>query len=394
MPKIVKHALNPKTLDSLPPGKYHDGKGLSLRVDNRGNRNWVQRVKPIGRKETSKGLGTYPAISLAEARKAGAEARRRMASEPGPEPAVLTFAEVADQFAEGWTKGLKRQKCAEDWKATLRNHVYPKIGHLPVAEVDTDDVLAVLTPIWETVPKTARLARQRMEKIFDWAIFNKHREKANPATKSVTSVLPKVRRQPEHHKAMPYADVPLAMRKIAISTSQPTTRLCLQFLILTATRSGEARGADWSEIDWDTATWTVPGERAKTGRQHRIPLSHQAVNVLEDARQLVIDDGKDLRDGEWPSYGLIFPTPKGLMMNANALSYATHKLDMNAVPHGFRASFRNWCAETKVLREIAEASLGHVIGQNLAEIAYLRTDLLDSRREVMQAWGDLCAGRR
>ena len=390
MPKILKNALNPKTLDSLTaPGKYADGAGLALRIDKQGNRNWIQRITRDG-KETTKGLGPYPGVSLAEARKAAAELKLRMASEPEPEPDVLTFAEVAEQFAEGWTKGLKRQRYAEEWKATLRLHAYPHIGHLPVDKVTTGDVLGVLTPIWDTVPKTARHVRQRLEKIFDWAIISGHREKANPATKSVAAVLPKVRRQPEHHKALPYAEVPLAMRKVGLSTSLPTTRLCLQFLILTAVRSGEARGADWSEIDWDTATWIIPAGRTKTDKQHRVPLSRQALSVLYDARELALDGQKGVRDDAWPSQGLVFPTPKGLMMNSNALSYAMQKLKLDCVPHGFRASFRNWCAETRVPKEIAEASLGHVIGENPAEIAYLRTDLLDSRREVMQAWGELC----
>ena len=212
MPKIVKNALNPRVLDALTaPGKYNDGGGLVLRIDKQGHKNWIQRVTLDGR-ETMRGLGKYPAVSLSEARAAAAELKGRLASGPAPEPEVLTFAEATDRFLEGWTKGFRRQRNGDEWKASLRIHVYPKLGHLPVDEISTGDVLAVLTPIWDTFPVTATRVRQRMEKIFDWAILSNYREKANPAGRYVTSVLPKVRRQPEHHKSLPYADVPLALR--------------------------------------------------------------------------------------------------------------------------------------------------------------------------------------
>ena len=397
MPKNVKNALNAKSLDSLAPGKYHDGAGLIFRVDQQGNRNWVQRVKQDNGKESSKGLGVYPAVSLAEARKAGAEAKRRMASGSEPIPAILTFAEVADEFAEGWTAGLKRQRYMDEWKASLRIHAFPKIGHLPVAEVGTDDVLAVLTPIWGTVPKTAKLVRQRMEKVFDWAILNKYRRDANPAAKYVTSVLPKVRRQPERRKAVHHADVPMALEQIQLSTSLPVTRLCYRFLVLTAVRSGEAREADWSEIDWNTATWVIPAERTKAGRQHRVPLSLQAMEVLRSVHRVVpayrTGPSTGMRSEEWPDQGLIFPAPTGREFAPNVFSTATKKMGLDCVPHGFRSSFRNWCAESGVPRDNAEASLGHILGENQAENAYLRTDLLDERRPLMQAWADYCTGR-
>ena len=397
MPKIVKNALNPKILDALTaPGKYNDGGGLLLRIDQQGNKNWIQRVARDDGKETTKGLGKYPAVSLAEARKAAAKLKERLASNE-PESKVPAFTEAAERFAEGWTKGLKRQRNADEWIRTLRIHVYPKIGHLPIDEVTTGDVLSVLTPIWDTMPKTAKHSRQRMEKIFDWAIISGYREKANPATKSVTAVLPKVRRQPEHHKSLPYAEVPMALRKIELSTALPVTRLCFRFLILTAVRSEEARGADWSEIDWDAATWTIPDERTKSGRQHRVPLSKQALDVLYDARELAGAHRKgqpiDTINGRWSSEGLIFPTARGQEMYGNALSGMMQRLELDAVPHGFRGSFRNWCAESKVTREIAEAGLGHVLGKNQAEVAYLQTDLLEQRRPVMQAWADHCSGR-
>ena len=397
MPKTLKNALNPKMLDSLTePGRYSDGEGLALRIDKQGNKAWVQRVTRSDGKETMKGLGVYPTVSLAEARRASADLRQRMAS-GGSEPDVLTFADAAERFLEGWTGGggSRRQRNGDEWRASFRVHVYPKLGHLPVDKITTGQVLDVLTPLWSAIPVTAKRLRQRMEKVFEWAIMSDHREKANPATKGVTSVLPKIRREPEHHQFLSHANVPAALRKIELSTAAPVTRLCYHFLILTATRSGETRGADWSEIDWGTATWVIPGERMKSGKQHRVPLSRQALGVLHDAYELVRvrrGDPPTGPDDKWPTQGLIFPTLRGRVMNANALSSTTKKLKMGAVPHGFRASFRNWCAENRVAREVAEASLAHTLGTNLAEIAYLHTDLLDLRRPVMQDWADLCTG--
>ena len=182
-----------------------------------------------------------------------------------------------------------------------------------------------------------------------------------------------------------------------MSTALPTSRLCLRFLIMTVTRSGEARGADWSEIDWDTKTWVIPAERMKAGRQHRVPLSDQALDVLYDARELALADRRgplaDVPSGEWPRQGLIFSTPRGREMHSNVFSETMHRLRLDGVPHGFRTSFRNWCAEAGLARELAEAGLGHVLGENQAEVAYLQTDLLEQRRPVMQAWADHCTGR-
>ena len=397
MPKIVKNALNPKTLESLTdPGKYNDGAGLVLRIDKQGNKVWIQRVTLDGR-ETSRGLGKYPAVSLAEARKAAAELKQRLASEPKPEPDVLTFAEASERFLEGWLKGSRRQRNGGEWRWSLRAHVYPTLGHLPVDEITTADVLSVLTSMWVKVPVTAKRVRQRMEKIFDWAILHNYRERANPAGKYITAVLPKVRRAPEHHKALPHAEVPQALRKIELSNATPIARLCFRFLVLTATRSGEARGADWSEVDLDTATWVIPAARMKSERLHRIPLSNQALDVLYDARELALTSDRgplaDTPRGEWPSEGLIFPTDRGQVMYSGAFSETMRKLKLDAVPHGFRGSFRNWCAERGLTRDLAEASLAHVLGENQAETAYLQTDLLEQRRPVMQEWADLCTGR-
>ena len=396
MPKVLKHALNPKVLDGLTvPGKYTDGGGLVMRIDKQGNKVWIQRVTLDGR-ETMRGLGSYPTVSLAEARKAAAELKGRIEAVSPPEPTVMTFAVAAEQFLDGWTKQFKQERYGREWKSSLRIHAFPVIGHRPVDEITTGDVMAVLSPIWYTAPVMASRVRQRMEKIFDWAIAQDYREKANPAGKSLLAVLPK-RPPTEHMKSLPYCEVPPALRTVELSTSLPLTRLAFRFMVLTAVRSGEARLADWAEIDWEQRTWTIPAGRMKMGREHRVPLSRQALDTLRDAARVAHihrggqGDGADAMNNM--DSGLIFHTSTGGELTSAAFSQMLRRAKLEAVPHGFRSSFRSWCAETKVTRELAEASLSHVLGDNAAEAAYLRTDLLEQRREVMQEWGDFCTTR-
>ncbi|MYE40238.1 MAG: site-specific integrase [Chloroflexi bacterium] len=396
MPKILKNELNPRTVATLSKaGKYNDGGGLILRIDQQGNKVWIQRVILDGR-ETMRGLGSYPAVSLADARRASAELKERIKTGTPPEPDVMTFAVAAEQFLEGWTRQFKSPKHALDWEKSLRSHAFPAIGDKPIDEITTGEVLAVLTPIWYTVPVMATRVRQRIEKVFDWAILHNYREKANPAGKHILTALPK-RRPTEHHKALPYAEVPNALRTIELSTSLPLTRLAFRFMVLTAVRSGEARLADWAEIDWEQRTWTIPAERMKMGREHRVPLSDQALDTLRDAARVVhIHRRKQREDadaGNSTDAGLIFHTSTGGEITSAAFSHMVQRLGLDAVPHGFRSSFRSWCAEHSVLREVAEASLSHLLGDNPAETAYLRTDLLEQRRAVMQAWADFCTTR-
>ena len=219
-----------------------------------------------------------------------------------------------------------------------------------------------------------------MEKIFDWSIVHGHREKANPATKAILVGLPKVRQVKEHHRALPYGEVRAALHRVGLSTAYPSTKLAFRFLVLTAARSGEVRGADWTEIDWDSRMWTVPATRMKASREHRVPLSEQAMAVLRDAWTL--------RSGE----GLIFPAKEGGQMSDMVFTALLRRLKVNAVPHGFRSSFRDWCAETGVARDLAETALSHLLGVNAVESAYARSDLAEQRRGLMQTWADYCAG--
>ena len=382
MPKRLHHALNPKQIATAAPGSHADGGGLELRVGADGARRWVVRLKVAG-KMTTRGLGSFPAVSLADARKSAAVAvKEAKESAPAPEPRtepVPTFGKAARDYINVNSPTWSNAKHAAQWRNTLARYADPFIGNKLVSEITTGDVLAVLQPIWLEKRETASRVRQRMEKIFDWAIVHNHRDKANPATKAILVGLPKVRQAKEHHRALPYGEVPEVLRKVELSTANPLTRLAFRFLVLTAARSGEVRGADWSEIDWDARMWTVPAARMKAGREHRVPLSQQAISVLRDARTL--------GSGE----GLIFRAKEGGQMSDMVFTALLRRLKVDAVPHGMRSSFRSWAAETGVDRDLAELSLAHAIGTS-TEQAYRRTDQLEQRREVMQQWADFCVG--
>ncbi len=393
MAKIQRNKLNPKTVASLSkPGKYSDGAGLLLRIDQQGRRNWIQRVHIQGR-ETMRGLGTYPEVSLAQARNAAAELRERVRNEPPPEtqPDYPTFAEITPLFLGGWRGQFRNAKHAAQWQSTLETYCYPVIGDMPVADITTGDVLGVLAPIWEGKNETATRLRQRMEKIFDWAILHNYRERVNPAGRHILVGLPKVKRQKKHMRSLPYGEVPSALHAVQLSTARPLTRLAFRFLVLTAARSGEVRLAEWSEIDWEERVWTVPAERMKAGREHRVPLSDQAMDALCDARGVVYTGKRRQAEGAGTrAHGLIFPTGVATPMSDVVFSVLLKRLGIDGVPHGFRSSFRDWCAETGVARDLAESSLAHVLGASAVESAYLRTDLLDQRRGLMQQWADFC----
>ena len=374
------------------PGMYADGDGLNLRVDGSGAKRWVQRVT-VGAKRRNIGLGGYPAVSLAEARELAADnqrairqgrdplAERRRAEVERRRPAVPTFTQAAEQVIAVRRPTWSNPKHAAQWKSTLAAYAYPVIGSRPVDEISSAEVLAVLTPIWTAKPETASRVRQRMETVFDWAVAQGWRAD-NPAGKAVTRVLPRLPRVKDHHRALHYAQVSVALKRVRESAASLSTRLSFEFLVLTAARSGEVRFAGWSEIAWETATWTIPAARMKARREHRVPLSGRALEVLEEAKVL---------------YGkgnvLVFPSPR----QGQALSDMGHvallrRLDIDAVPHGFRSSFRDWCIErTDAPWAVAEAALAHTVG-NSTEAAYARSDLFERRRVLMEAWAGYLAG--
>ena len=374
-----KHKARPLTAARVRtekrPGRYHDGQGLYLQVDPSSARRWLQRVVIRG-KRTDLGLGGWPLVSLNAAREKALENRRtaRSGGDPRTEKRdVPTFAEAAAEVVEFNRPTWKNAKHAAQWTSTLSTYVFPHFGSRLVSEVSGSDVMKALTLIWTAKPETARRARQRIGAVMKWAIANNYRLD-NPAGDAIESVLPKTSRTQAHRAALHYTAVPAAMR--AVRASKASSKLCLEFQVLTASRPGEARQAQWSEVDADTRTWTIPSERMKADREHRVPLSTQTMEILAEARSL--DDGS----------GLVFPSRSG-----RPLSDMTHRkllmtLGIDCVPHGFRSSFRDWAAEmTDAPHAVMEAALAHVVG-NSTEAAYFRSDLFDRRRTLMTQWAD------
>ncbi len=362
------------------PGRYHDGQGLYLQVDPSGARRWLQRVVIRG-KRTDLGLGGWPLVSLNAAREKAMENRRiaRVGGDPRTETRdVPTFAEAAAEVIKLNLPTWKNTKHAAQWGSTLRTYVFPYFGSRLVTAVSGSDVMKALTLIWTAKPETARRVRQRVSAVMKWAIANNYRLD-NPAGDAIEAVLPKTSRTQAHHKALHYADVPVALDAIRASTAGPATRLALDFAVLTAARSGEVRAARWEEISLDSRVWTVPAARMKAGREHRVPLSRRALDVLEEARSL--DDGP----------GLIFPGRSGRPLSDMTFTALLRRLNIPCVPHGFRSSFRDWAAEkTDAPHAVMEAALAHVVG-NSTEAAYFRSDLFERRRTLMDQWAEYLA---
>ena len=276
--------------------------------------------------------------------------------------------------------GLRRPtwsnpKHAAQWQSTLQTYAFPLIGYKAVDAITTADVLEALTPIWTSKAETASRVRQRMETVMDWAVAQGYRLD-NPAGRSLLKVLPKTQRLKEHHRALPYAQVPGAVRRVRESTAGRPTKLAFEFLVLTANRSGEVRAAGWTEVDWESATWEIPAVRMKARRPHRVPLSARAIEILGQAWEL--------NDGQ----GLIFPAARsGKPASEMVFTALLRRLEIPAVPHGFRSSFRDWVAEcTATPWAVGEAALAHNVG-NSTEAAYMRSDLFDQRRALMDPMG-------
>lgn len=369
------------------PGRYGDGDGLYLKVAPSGSKSWVQRIVINGRRRDI-GLGPYPAISLARARSIAHDNRAAVAEGRDPvaekqdarnaarriAPSIPTFAQATARVIELRRPTWSNAKHAAQWESTLATYAHPVIGRMTVDSICPADVMDVLTPIWTKKPETARRVRQRMETVMDWVVTNGYRQD-NPAGRSLLKVLPPVKLVKEHHQALPYVQVPGAVVRVRESTADTPTKLAFEFLVLTASRSGEVRSAEWGEIDWNGATWEVPAARMKARRPHRVPLSGRAMEILEEA--LSFSDGQ----------GLVFPsTRSGRGASSMTFTALLQRLGIPAVPHGFRSSFRDWVIEcTSTPWAVAEAALAHVVG-NSTEAAYMRSDLFDQRRALMDRW--------
>jgi integrase len=376
--------LNARTVATITEnGRHADGGGLYLSISPNGGRRWVFLYRWRG-KLTEIGFGSARDVPLARARELAREARGNLAEGINPKDARkssegTTFGECADQVIEAMRPSWRNEKHAAQWEMTLRDYAAP-LRRLPVDKVSTDDVFSVLKPLWKDKPETASRLRGRIERVLDAAKAKGLRGGENPARwrGHLNQLLPKRQRLTRgHHAAMPYSDVPAFIKDL--QSRRGTATLTLEFTILTAARSGEVLGARWPEFDLDRAIWTVPGDRMKAGREHRVPLSRRALKIVKMM--------EENRNGEF-----VFPGEKvGRPLSVMALEMVLRRMKIeNATVHGFRSSFRDWAAEcTNCPNEVCEAALAHVI-ENKAEAAYRRGDLFEKRRKLMDVWGDYC----
>ena len=368
------------------PGMHGDGEGLWLRVSPTGAKSWVLRTAVHG-KRREYGLGSVKWVSLAEARDMAREMRKEARTGGNPETIrarqSLTFEEAARRVHEAQAVTWKNPKHAQIWWRSLELHVLPKIGDRSIETIGAADVLEVLSPIWTEKHDTARRVRQRLAAIFDWAKTAGHYGAENPVT-GVTRALPKVSRQAVHMAALPWRELPELMTRL--QDAEGTAARMVEWVILTAARSGEARGTTWAEIE--DAIWTVPADRMKRGKEHRVPLSGPALGVIERVRHLhpeLVFPSRQRRAGA------LFDQP----LSVNAGPAVLKRLGYEEITlHGFRSTFRDWCSEAaRADREVAEAALSHATG-NAVERAYSRSDLFERRIALMDAWGRFCTGAR
>ena len=379
---------------AMPGSKLSDGGGLVGRKNRNGSMSWYLRIMVKGKRSDVPLPVVSGAITnrraadstLKEARGAAFDMRR--AIKAGASIDIVrrntqrapTFAEVAEMVHKEHRPSWRNSRHAQQWITSLERHAYPALGNLPVDQIDAPAIRDALIVIWLTIPETARRVRQRIGTVLDFAHAKGWREAEAPM-RSVTRGLPKQAKTERHLDALPWSDVPDFVDRLSEILRSETLRLLCEFTILTAVRSGEARGARWSEVDFETNTWTIPSNRMKGGRPHRVPLSSRALEILSRMRKLRRSDAEDAAIFEGRNPG----EPLADMSLLRALKRAGFKNTL----HGFRSSFRDWCAEAaNVPREIAEACLAHKVGG--VEGAYARTDHLGKRRDVMDAWGAYC----
>ncbi|MDH5547133.1 MAG: tyrosine-type recombinase/integrase [Gammaproteobacteria bacterium] len=385
------HKLNPAKVKNVGPGTYEDGGGLRLVVSKTGAKKWVLRITVKGQKGRKEmGLGGYPTVSLARARINAAAARELARQGINPITArklqpteTPTFTTCAARYIRAHRRAWANPKHQRQWVRTLKTYARPIIGEMLVDQISTEDILKILQPIWTTKTETASRVQGRLENVFDFAIAHGRKDAFNPARWKghLDKMLPKPSRVKKvvHHPAMPFAEVPDFLTKLAESKS--ISAKALAFLILTATRTGEVLGATWDEIDIENAVWTIPAERMKAKREHKVPLTGRVIQILNSLH----------RFADTP---YIFPgLKKGKPMSNMALlklmrdmGYGTANTHGNYVPHGFRSSFRDWAGETtNHPSDVVEMALAHTI-KNKVEAAYRRGDLFAKRIRLMEDW--------
>lgn len=397
MPKVAKQ-LSDRSVAALKTiGRHAVGgvPGLHLLV-SAGYRSWILRIQ-VGEQRKDIGLGSYPTISLLEARDRARKIHDDLRSGLIPvsprkqQRNVLiaaaatekTFEWCAEEYFKAKSSEWRNAKHRQQWENSLKTYAMPYLGHLAVSLIDLPHVLACLEPIWANKNATASRLRGRIETVLDWAAVRKYRSGENPARWKghLDKILPapsKIQKV-EHHPAILIEDMPAFM--LDLRTQAGIGARALELLILTATRSGEVRGATWSEIDLDKAIWTIPAERMKAGSVHRIPLSAEAIKLLKELPRLAGTE-------------LLFPGSKGQELFDTAMTYVMRRMKVTAVPHGFRSTFRDWAGEkTNYPRELAEQALAHTL-ENKVEAAYRRGDALEKRRQMMQEWALFIFGQR
>lgn len=384
------------------PGMHAVGgvAGLYLCVSPSGSRSWIARVNVDG-KRREMGLGSFPDVSLSIAREKARAARSDTTMGIDPvahrkearsarqalKATQKTFADCAKAYIEAHSDSWKNAKHRAQWPSTFETYVYPTMGTVLVGEVTQAHVMAVLLPIWKTKTQTATRLRGRIEQVLAWATAAGFRQGENCArwTGLLDQLLPAPGKvsEPRHHPAVRVDDMPAFIK--ALRQHDGLSPKALEFAVLTAARSGEVRGATWAEIDLEAAVWTVPAERMKAGKEHRVPLNTQAIKLLEAMPRI---EGTEL----------VFPAPRGGQLSDMALTALTRRMNFRddagrvCVPHGFRSSFRDWVFErTDYPRDLAEAALAHAL-ENKVEAAYRRGDALERRRAMMQAWANYCEG--
>lgn len=388
--------LNVRKIDSLSkPGLYADGLGLYLQVSMFATKSWIFRFMLDG-KAQKMGLGPLHTVPLAMAREKAAEARRKLLDGINPREEkkaataarklaaaqALTFKQAAERYIEAHRPSWKSEKHAAQWPATLEAYVYPVFGDLPVAGVDVGLVLKALEPIWSEKPETATRVRGRVESVLDWARARGYRSGENPARwrGHLDKLLPpraKVAKV-KHHAALPYAEMPAFMTELR--KLDGVSPRALEFAILTVTRTGETIGARWPEIDMDGKMWTIPAERMKAGKEHRVPLSDRAVELLKSLPREKDNDA------------VFIGATKGKPLSNMALLMTLRRMKRDDLTtHGFRSTFRDWGAEqTAYANELLEMALAHTVSDKV-EAAYRRGDMLQKRQRLMRDWADFCA---
>ncbi|WP_247869542.1 site-specific integrase [Herbaspirillum sp. ST 5-3] len=382
----------------MKEGYHADGDGLYLQVSATGAKSWILRFM-LNKRAREMGIGAYPLYSLSEARERAKKYRQLVKDGIDPiehrkaerEKNLMataqrrTFEECAHEYQKLHASGWKNAKHASQWVNTLATYAFPEFGKKDISDVSKADVLRALEPIWATKPETASRVRQRIRAVLDWAAARDYRRGHDPHIwDQISQSLPKTKdiKKSKHFAACPYTGIYDALTSIKNSNAGETVKHAFEFIILAAARSGEVRGAQWAEIDFEEKKWTIPAERMKAKREHRVPLSPRAIEILKAQQQVT---GKN-------ASGLIFASDKDKPYSDMTFTMALRRLGHEFTVHGFRSTFRDWAAEqTAFPREVCEAALAHVSAKDATEAAYFRSDLFEKRRQLMEAWATYCA---